>query len=106
MSEALPPARGRWYDVEWVRCDRCRGTGEHVECYDDICHAQGRCMHDPGNNVCNLCDGLGRITRELDKRWYSREEFGTVEIPDADLRARGKLHAAVRERHDKEVDST
>jgi len=103
MSEAVPPARGWWYDVEWVRCDRCRGTGERVECIDDLCHAQGRCMHDPANNVCNLCGGIGEISAELDERWFLRDSFGAVATPDPDLRRQGKLHAAARESHDREV---
>lgn len=96
--------RGSYYDVEWVRCDRCRGTGERVECYDDLCHAQGRCMH--GHNTCVLCSGIGRITRELEECWYQRDSFEGVTAPDPDLRARGLLHAVARERHDREVDST
>jgi len=106
MSETVPPGRGWWFDVEWIRCDRCRGTGGHVECYDDICHAQGRCMHDARNNICNLCNGVGEISKELDERWYSRDAFEAVTAPDADLHRQGKLHAAARERHDREADST
>lgn len=90
---------GSWFDVEWIDCIRCRGTGERVECIDDLCHAQGRCMHDPTNNTCNLCEGIGRITRELADRWHQRDPFESVTLPDADLRARGKLHAVARERH-------
>ncbi|MFC6973680.1 hypothetical protein ACFQL1_01710 [Halomicroarcula sp. GCM10025709] len=80
---------------EWMDCIRCRGTGEYVECYDDLCHAQDRCMH--GNNTCKLCGGLGRITRELAERWRSRDAFEAVTAPAPDLRARGKLHQAARE---------
>lgn len=89
------------YDAEWIDCIRCRGSGEYVECYDDICHAKGRCIH--GNNTCNLCEGLGRITEELAERWRRRDAFEAVRAPDADLHARGKLHAVARERHDREV---
>jgi len=85
------------YDVEWIDCIRCGGTGENVECIDDLCHAQGRCMH--GNNTCKLCEGIGRITRGLARRWRQREAFESVTLPDADLRARGKLHAVARERY-------
>ncbi|GAB6863195.1 hypothetical protein ACFR97_10175 [Haloplanus litoreus] len=92
--------RGWWYDAEWVRCGRCRGSGEYVECYGDLCHAQGRCMHDPTNNVCNLCGGTGRITAELDERWYSRNAFESVTAPEADLWNRGTLHAVARERYE------
>lgn len=94
--------RGSWYDVEWRQCDRCRGSGEHVECVDDICHAKGRCMH--GDNTCILCGGVGEISRELEERWYSREGFEDVPIPDADLRRRGTLHGVARKRHDRVVD--
>lgn len=98
MSQSRPPMRGHWFDTEWVRCPRCRGGGERVECVDDICHAQGHCMH--GDNLCKLCEGIGTITRELERRWYQREPFASVTMPDADLRARGKLHAVARERYD------
>ena len=99
----VPRTRGWWYDVEWVRCPRCRGSGERVECMDDLCHAQGECMHEPANNVCNLCEGYGEISDELDERWHQRDTFESVTKPDADLRARGQLHAVARERHDREV---
>lgn len=90
--------RGYSYDVEWRNCPRCRGSGENIECIDDLCHAQGRCMH--GDNLCKLCEGTGRISDELEERWYSRETFGSVEIPDADLYKRRKLHAVARERRE------
>lgn len=98
MSNRLPPARGSRYDVEWIDCPRCRGTGENVECMDDLCHAQGRCMH--GNNLCALCEGVGEITTELRDRWWDRDAFESVTLPDADLRRRGKLHAVARERRE------
>lgn len=96
MSNPLLPERGHSYAVEWRDCPRCRGSGENVECYDDLCHAQGRCMHD--NNLCALCEGVGRISDELEARWYSRDSFESVELPDADLYKRRKLHAVARER--------
>lgn len=99
----LSGGRGRWYDVEWVTCPRCRGTGENVECWDDLCHAQGRCMH--GDNLCVLCEGVRKITRELERRFYTRESFEAVPIPDADLHLRGKLHAVARERYE-EAETT
>lgn len=88
---------GHWYDAEWIDCIRCRGTGERVECVDDLCHGQGRCMH--GDNTCALCNGVGRITRELADRWRQRDSFEAVTAPDADLRRQGKLHAVARERY-------
>lgn len=91
--------RGWWYDVEWVACIRCDGTGERIECYDDLCHARGRCMH--GDNTCKLCAGTRRITTDLAEKWRTRESFGSVTAPDADLRARGLLHAVARDRHDR-----
>jgi hypothetical protein len=54
-------------------------------------------MH--GDNLCALCEGVGEITRELDRRWFSRDAFESVTLPDADLRRRGKLHAVARERY-------
>lgn len=82
-------------DADWNDCIRCGGTGEHIECIDDLCHAQGRCMH--GDNTCALCEGLGRITAELAQRWRQRDSFEGVTAPAPDLRARGKLHAAARD---------
>jgi hypothetical protein len=92
--------RGWWYDVEWRRCHRCRGIGERVECYDDLCHAQGRCMHDPANNVCSLCGGTVRITRDLDERWSQRGVGEAVTAPEADLWNQRKLHAVACERRE------
>lgn len=96
-SYRLPPARGSWYDAEWVVCPRCRGDGQNVECIDDLCHAQGRCMH--GDNLCALCEGVGEISRELERLWTRREPFESVTLPDQDLRRRGKLHEVARERY-------
>lgn len=95
MSSNIPVET--WYGAEWIACPRCHGTGEHVECYDDLCHAKGRCMH--GNNLCALCEGVGEITKELEERWFSRESFEGVLCPDPDLYVRGKLHAVARERY-------
>lgn len=101
MSQGIR-RRGWWYEADWIECPRCRGTGENVECYDDLCHAQGRCMH--GDNLCALCEGHREITRELEGRWYNRDSFEAVTLPDADLRARRKLHAVARERY-RDTDS-
>lgn len=85
-----------YYDADWTPCIRCDGDGHRVECVDDLCHAQGRCMH--GDNTCNLCNGAGVITEELADRWRQREWGEAVRAPDADLRAQGKLHAVARDR--------
>ena len=71
----------------FIECIRCDGTGHRVECFDDLCHAKGRCMH--GNNRCKLCGGSGVISKELADRWRARESFGSVEVPDKDKRLRG-----------------
>lgn len=65
---------------------------------DDLCHAQGRCMH--GDNLCALCEGAREITRELERRFYTREAFEAATIPDPDLKRRGKLHAVARDRYE------
>ena len=83
---------------QFIDCIRCRGTGEYVECYDDLCHAQDHCMH--GDNTCNLCEGFGYISPELAERWRNREPFEAVTCPDIDLLARGKLHEVARERRE------
>lgn len=88
--------RGWWYGDIWQPCIRCGGDGQRIECYDDLCHAQGRCMH--GNNSCNLCAGVGRISHELADRWRNRDSFEAVTAPDADLHLQGKLHAVARDR--------
>ena len=88
-----------WFSVEWIRCIRCQGSGERVECYDDLCHAEGRCIHDPANNACNLCAGTGVITTELKEHWLDRDTFGSIIVPDADLWKQGKLHAVAREQY-------
>lgn len=82
----------------WLDCQRCGGDGQRVDCIDDLCHAHGRCMH--GDNTCRLCEGVGRITRKLARRWQQRETFETVELPAADLRARGRLHVVARARYE------
>lgn len=76
------PVRSR----EFIDCIRCDGTGRRVECYDDLCHAQDRCMH--GNNCCVLCAGLGQISTELADRWRQREPFEGVELPEKDRHVR------------------
>lgn len=53
-------------------------------------------MH--GNNLCVLCEGERWITEELSSRFYSRDSFEAVTIPDADLYLRRKLHAVARDR--------
>ena len=53
-------------------------------------------MHDPANNVCNLCGGTGVITTELEERWLDRDSFEAVTAPAADLWNQGKMHAVAR----------
>lgn len=85
---------------EFVDCMRCGGNGQHVECYDDLCHAQGECMH--GDNTCNLCEGHGRISTELATRWRRRDTFESVTLPGADRKLRGLDR---KDRADVPVDS-
>lgn len=95
MSEHEPSGR---YRSEFIVCPRCRGSGRNVECVDDLCHAQGHCMH--GDNLCALCEGVGEISRELEREWFQREPFESVELPAQDLKRRGKLHEVARERYE------
>lgn len=62
--------------VMGVRCPRCDGAETYVNCFDDICHAKGRCMH--GNNTCPTCEGEGVVTDEFADE-YSRVRFGGEE---------------------------
>lgn len=39
-------------------CNYCHGTGLIVECFDDICVAQGWCMHGDGEEICPECHGV------------------------------------------------
>lgn len=41
------------------RCPDCRGRG--FNCIDDLCHAQGSCMHD---GECRTCRGTGGVRPE------------------------------------------
>jgi hypothetical protein len=90
--------RGWWYEDTWQPCIRCGGDGRYIECYDDLCHADGRCMH--GNNTCELCAGIGQISHDLADRWRTRDAFESVELPDADLHLRRDLHEVARERRE------
>lgn len=72
---------------EFVECIRCHGSGKHVECYDDLCHAQDHCMH--GNNTCELCRGHRFISTKLAEAWRTRSLGEYVTLPDADKEFRG-----------------
>lgn len=48
--------------IRWVRCSDCDGDGWVLDCFDDLCHAQGRCMHDT-EVVCPECHGSGNVPR-------------------------------------------
>lgn len=37
-------------------CSRCLGSGEVVNCIDDMCHGTGECIHE-GNQLCPECHG-------------------------------------------------
>ena len=69
----IPGGTGEWYE-----CLNCRGRWEVVGCYDDICHAQGRCMHD-GNDPCFECEGTGRVWS-----WYDETLERHPELKDGD----------------------
>ena len=68
----IPDGTGKWID-----CPNCRGDGEIINCYDDLCHAQGRCMHD-GNDLCYECDGDGRVWM-----WFSETIERHPELKEA-----------------------
>ena len=48
-------------DDEYTQeCIECHGEGELLVCWDDICQAQGECMHgEDGWATCHVCDGTG-----------------------------------------------
>lgn len=43
-------------------CPSCNGRGFH--CWDDICRAQGRCMHDDPQSWCGFCESTGAVPPE------------------------------------------
>lgn len=55
----------RMVSVSWVRCIRCGGDGEILGCIDDLCHADGRCMHE-GNDRCPECHGTGKVPKVVE----------------------------------------
>ena len=90
-----------WYDADWIPCPRCGGDGQYVECYDDLCHAQGRCMH--GDNLCALCQGVGEIT-DADTIPQSADELVRLEGISAVVvmgERDGVLHLSGRSRDDR-----
>lgn len=44
---------------EPCQCQRCDGEGTVLVCVDDLCHAQGVCMHGDGEALCPECQGTG-----------------------------------------------
>ncbi|WP_238709279.1 hypothetical protein [Natronorubrum halophilum] len=57
--------------VEGVHCPKCDGWGESIDCFDDLCHANGECLHS-GNTVCSLCGGGGRVSLETRGEYYEQ----------------------------------
>lgn len=47
-----------YYDIEGA-CPACDGRGFMVVCCDDICQAEGECMHGDGEITCPVCKGSG-----------------------------------------------
>jgi len=45
-----------------VTCPECGGNGRIIGCYDDLCHAQGECMHGD-SRPCRECRGTGVVPR-------------------------------------------
>lgn len=75
LAVGIPPAR--IYDAregDLMRCPECRDRESYVNCYDDLCHAQGQCMHDPANNVCPTCDGTGEVPQGLVEDYHALRE--------------------------------
>ncbi len=66
-------------DCNYLDCERCGGEGSIVDCCDDLCRAQGACMHGDGEQTCPDCLGVGRVYVD-DDRWYPpNDETGPVE---------------------------
>ncbi|WP_227132290.1 hypothetical protein [Halorubellus salinus] len=102
-EERSPTADDRAWKLDVVECVRCRGSGKHVECHDDLCYSRGFCSH--GNNTCALCSGVGRVTKRLTDRWHARGSFESVEATDYDLHLQGTLQEVARQRHGREVEA-
>jgi hypothetical protein len=50
-------------------CPRCRGDGEVLGCFDDICHAKGYCIHN-GNDLCPTCKGRELVPERLYEEYW------------------------------------
>ena len=47
-----------WHEPEV--CDECGGSGQIIECCDDMCHGQGDCIHGDVR-MCPVCHGTGEV---------------------------------------------
>lgn len=56
-------------------CPRCRGDGEVLGCFDDICHSKGRCIHD-GNDLCPTCKGHRKVPERLYEEYWEYRGSG------------------------------
>lgn len=50
------PAPDCW--CEGAQCPNCHGEGSIINCVDDLCHAQGHCMHGDDKPCPRCTDGL------------------------------------------------
>ena len=62
--------------IEGVVCPGCDGRDPYVNCIDDLCHAQGRCMH--GNNTCPTCEGQGIVTEQFREEYWNQRIANTT----------------------------
>lgn len=47
-----------WHQPE--TCPECGGSGEIIDCLDDMCHGQGFCVHGDVR-ICMECHGEGEV---------------------------------------------
>ena len=53
------PSIGELRGWDFRECQQCGGAGALLVCVDDLCHAQGWCMHGDGMETCPECRGTG-----------------------------------------------
>lgn len=73
-----------WCHCRGEPCWDCGGDGDKLICVDDICHAQGYCMHGNAEAPFDTCEGHGVImpptipVSEFDRRRRWQRYYGTT----------------------------
>lgn len=79
-----------------MSCWRCGGSGEVVECPDDLCNGTDHCIHGDGKVICSECGGVPDDE-------YSFESYDDEERCD-DIEVEIRSHALVLTRRVLPID--